>query len=173
MTAGGAGARFARWARRNKVLYLLVAALGVLGILGLHSHDPSPSLGRGFWSGLMDNGWVLAVVQVAIIYAAGYVIYSVVHNVSRGVPLKELAGAKVADQVSEELKQLRRAHSNVVATLSDRDRDLAASNQTIAQLRDALATVLTENAALRSDLNPPIPMSTLSTLEASEEGQEP
>lgn len=143
-----------RWFVKNRVAYWLLGVLALAGVFWLDHVSPPPPSPSGFWEILFANRLVFAITRVAIVFAAGYVVYSVIHNVSRGLPLRELAGAKVASRVREEATALRQTHENVVWERDALRDQLARTNETIDRLSALLEVTAREKSRLEEQLNP-------------------
>ena len=149
--------RFVRWCRRERVLYWVLGVAAICGAVWFDHVSPAPASSSGFWSSLFANGVVFAVVRVAIIAASAYIVYSVLHNISRGLPLKEMAGARVAERVSTEATTLRLANENAVRERdAHKDRADRLADE-VERLTGLLAAQAAENAQLQALLNPPLP----------------
>lgn len=139
------------------VLLSIVFVLAVLFVAALLAHAlvtaPAVHFHRvGFWSGIVEDRWVLLLVRVGLVAVVGYILVSVVALISRGQWLSTVGPVKAGEAVravAQDAEELR-------AKLRSAEEALEHLRQQPARLSDALAVavrdrdeVFRENAQLR------------------------
>jgi hypothetical protein len=143
LKAGGQSA--GKWAQRLGVAMAAVA-LVVLAAAGAYAVGdailaPTPiSNSPGFVETVLASRAVVASVRIAVIFAAAFVVASVVALVARGQWPTRIGPVQVAEQVSgldAENQRLKESLDNARDTVDNLKSDLAESNRLLDQVLEA------------------------------------
>jgi hypothetical protein len=139
----------------------LAAGAGAVALWIWFAHYPAPSFSSpNFWDVLVGNRLVVAGIRVALLFAAVYVVYSVVVLIGRRRPITKAGpgGFEAAEAAAEASKA--EAQGEAQERLRD-ERDLLVQRLTTAdqELRRNRAIMIQasrEIRRLKAQLNPPL-----------------